>query len=135
MTVMLLTVVALLLCFWPTVDDARDLWMPKLEEEGRNYGTEPKLASFTFAYVADDERDLESCMPKLQSAVGFENAGVAPLEVTIAGSAQRCAEQIHALADAGVWHFVVEFQFHGLESVDFGMRQMEKFVEKVGPLL
>jgi len=36
---------------------------------------------------------------------------------------------------AGVDHFVVEFQFHGLETVDFGMAQMKKFVQEVVPLL
>jgi len=31
---------------------------------------------------------------------------------------------------AGVDHFVVEFQFHGLETVDFGMAQMKNLSKK-----
>ena len=124
-----------LLCFWPTEDEARTVWVPKLREEGEKYGTEPKLASFTFAYVARDEQDLQSYMPRLREAVAFENPDIDPLAVTFAGTPERCAERINALAAAGVSHFVVEFQFHGLETVDFGMRQMETFVREVGPLL
>lgn len=123
------------LCFWPNEEEARTLWVPKLHEEGKKYGTDPKLASFTFAYVASDEQDFESRMPMLRNAVGFENPDIDPLKVTLAGTPERCAERINALADAGVSHFVVEFQFHGLETVDFGMRQMETFAREVAPLL
>ena len=124
-----------LLCFWPSEEEARTLWMPKLVEEGKKYGTEPKLASFTFAYVADDQKDLESRMPMLREAVAFENADVDPLGITLTGTPERCAERVNALLDAGISHLVVEFQFHGLESVEFGMRQMEKFAREVAPLL
>ena len=124
-----------LLCFWPSEEEARTLWKPKLAEEGKKYGTEPKLASFTFAYVAEDEKDLEGRMPMLREAVAFENADVDPLGITLTGTPERCAERVNALLDAGISHLVVEFQFHGLESVQFGMRQMEKFAREVAPLL
>ena len=74
-------------------------------------------------------------MPQLNSAAAFENPDVDPMNVTISGSPERCAERIHALSEAGVWHFVLEFQFHGQEDAAFGMKQMEKFVKEVGPLL
>ncbi len=38
-------------------------------------------------------------------------------------------------AEAGVSYFVVEFQFHGQETVAFGMKQMERFARDMGPLL
>ena len=60
---------------------------------------------------------------------------VDPLGVTISGVPERCAERIHALMKAGVDPFVVEFQFHGLESVSAGMAQMETFAKEVAPLL
>ena len=113
----------------------RDLWVPKLKEEGQKYGTDPKLASFTFAYVADSQRDLEAYGAKLQTAVAFDQPDVDPQQVTITGSPEACAERIHALHAAGVWHFVVEFQFHGLETPSFAMKQMEKFAKQVAPLL
>ena len=124
-----------ILAFWPNADEARNLWIPKLKEEGQKYGTDPKLASFTFAYVADSQRDLEAYGSKLQTAVAFDQPDVDPQQVTITGSPEACAERIHALHAAGVWHFVVEFQFHGLETPSFAMKQMEKFAKQVAPLL
>ena len=121
--------------FWPGEDDARQVWIPKLAEEGAKYGTDPKLTAFTFVYVADDENDYARYTPHLEKAVSFEQPDVDYRKVTVSGSPEQCAERIHALHDAGVWHFVLEFQFHGLESVTFGMRQMEKFAKEVGPLL
>lgn len=124
-----------ILAFWPSEEEARDLWVPRLAEEGEKRGRDPKLASFTFAYVSDSDQDLEAQLPKLNQAVAFEDATVDPADITITGSPQRCAERIGALSGAGVDHFVVEFQFHGLETVGFGMRQMEKFANEVAPLL
>ena len=121
--------------FWPGEDDARRVWIPKLADEGAKYGTDPKLTAFTFVYVSDDENDYARYTPHLEKAVSFEQPDVDYRKVTVSGSPEQCAERIHALHDAGVWHFVLEFQFHGLESVTFGMRQMEKFAKEVGPLL
>jgi len=124
-----------ILAFWPDEVQSRDLWVPGLAEAGREHGTDPKLAAFTFAYVADSQADLDSYGDKLQTAVAFDDPTIDPTRVTISGSPEACAERIRALHDAGVWHFVVEFQFHGLETVGFAMGQMEKFAEEVGPLL
>ena len=93
------------LCFWPSPDDARQVWVPKLQEEGAKYGTDPKLATFTFAYVADGEDDFNQRLPQLTNAVAFENPDVDPMQVTISGSPERCAERIKALSDAGVLAF------------------------------
>ena len=124
-----------LLAFWPDEEETRDIWLPKLKEEGDKYGSDPKLADFTFVYVADSERDYEKYFPLLKKGVAFEEPNVDPRKVTISGSPEQCAERLHALHDAGVWHFVLEFQFHGIEDVTFGMKHMEKFAERVGPLL
>jgi alkanesulfonate monooxygenase len=124
-----------ILAFWPSEEEARERWVPQLREAGEKAGRNPKLASFTFAYVADTVDDLAARLPLLREGVGFEDASVDPTNITIAGSPERCAERITALSEAGVEHFVVEFQFHGVESVRFGMEQMEKFVTEVGPLL
>jgi alkanesulfonate monooxygenase len=124
-----------ILAFWLNEDEVRNQWIPKLKEEGTKYGTDPKLASFTFAYVADNQRELEAYGPKLKTAVAFNEPDVDPRQVTISGSPDACAERIRALHAAGIWHFVVEFQLHGLESPRFAMKQMEKFAKEVAPLL
>ncbi|MCP4470071.1 MAG: hypothetical protein GY815_05185, partial [Gammaproteobacteria bacterium] len=103
--------------------------------EGEKWGTDPKLCAFSFVYVAKDEKDYASQLPNLRLAVSFEDESINPSDVTISGSPERCAQRIRSLADAGVWHFVLEFQFHGLEPVSFGMAQMEAFASDVAPLL
>lgn len=124
-----------ILCFWPSEEAIRDTWIPELRKQGAKYSTDPKLASFTFVYVANSDADYLNYHAHLQTAVGFENPSVTPEAVTISGSPEQCASNIKRLQDAGVWHFVLEFQFHGLESVSFGMKQMEKFAMEVVPLL
>ncbi len=124
-----------ILCFWPSADEARNVWIPGLREECAKYGREARLASFSFACVADGPADFEAAMPRLKSAVSFEDPSIDPLGVTVAGSPDECAERIRRLREAGVDHLVLEFQFHGQDSVADGMRAMEKFAEKVGPLL
>ena len=121
--------------FWPSEELARSLWLPKLREAGAKWDSDPKLATFTFAYVAKDERDFAARLPRLQECVAFEDPGIDPRGVTISGTPERCAERINALAEAGVSHFLIEFQFHGLEPVSFGMEQMETFARDVAPLL
>ena len=56
-------------------------------------------------------------------------------EVAIAGSPQHCAERIEEYVEAGISHFLLDFQYHGLTSVDYSMRQMDLFVSEVVPLL
>ena len=124
-----------IVAFWPDEEVTKSMWLPKLKEEGKKYGTDPKLAAFTFVYVADGPADYDTYFPRLKTAVAFEQPDVDPLKVTVSGSPEQCAERIHALHAAGIWHFVLEFQFHGLETVGFGMKQMEKFAKEVAPLL
>jgi len=117
------------------VGGEEDLWVPRLREEGIKWGRSPKLASFTFAYVAEDDEDLQAQLPKLRETAAFsQDPPVDPMDITVSGSAQRCAARINALAEAGVSHFVVDFRFRGLETVSFGMKQMERFARDVAPL-
>ena len=55
-----------ILSFWPSEDEARDMWVPRLTEAGEKWNRSPQLASFTFAYVAENDRDLEAQLPRLQ---------------------------------------------------------------------
>ncbi|NIR29361.1 MAG: LLM class flavin-dependent oxidoreductase [Gammaproteobacteria bacterium] len=124
-----------ILSFWPDEEAARQVWTPNLAAANRKWGRDAKLAAFTFAYAAENESDLERQLPKLREGVAFEDATIDPTAVTVSGSPERCAERIRSLRAAGVSHLVLEFQFHGLDNVDFGMRQMERFAREVVPLL
>ncbi len=121
--------------FWPSPEEARTVYVPMLKEEGLRCGTEPKLATFTIASVAKNQRDLNAMLPRLQQFVSFGDPNTDPLKVTICGVPEQCAERIKELEQAGVSHFLVEFQFHGIESISSMMKQMETFVAKVLPLV
>jgi alkanesulfonate monooxygenase SsuD/methylene tetrahydromethanopterin reductase-like flavin-dependent oxidoreductase (luciferase family) len=60
---------------------------------------------------------------------------VVPSQVTLAGSPEQFATMVRAYRDAGMQHFVLDFQRHGLEDHRTTLTQMEVFVEKVVPLL
>lgn len=121
--------------FWPTAEQARNEWIPRLREEGARAGTCPKLGTFTFAYVAGDEGDFQARLPMLRDCAAFEDPSTDPLEIAIAGTPEVCARNVKTLEAAGISHFLIDFQFHGLESVPFMMEQMETFVREVVPLL
>ena len=121
--------------FWPSEEAARTLWLPKLREAGEKWNREPKLAAFTFVYVAENEADFEAMLPRLRDSVAFVDPDTDPLAVTISGTPERCAERLTALHEAGIEHFLVEFQFHGLATVAAGMAQMKAFANEVVPLL
>ena len=121
--------------FWPNPQEAKTVYVPRLKEEGEKWGNNPKLGMFTFAYVARDEGDFQAMLPRLRECVAFEDPTTDPLVATISGVPEQCAERIHALEESGVSHFLIEFQFHGLESVSFMMEQMETFARDVVPLL
>ena len=121
--------------FWPSEEEARTMWLPRLREAGEKWNRDPRLGAFTFVYVAENEADFAAMLPRLRDSVGFVNPDTDPLGVTISGTPERCAERLNALHEAGIAHFVVEFQFHGLETVAFGMEQMRAFARDVVPLL
>ena len=125
-----------ILCFWPSADEAKDFWVPRLAEAGERHGTNPKLAAFSFFCCADDDKGLEPYVPLLESAVTFEHRqDLTPLDVTVVGTPERCAQQINHYFASGVSHFVLEFQFHGVKDAAFGNAQMERFARDVAPLL
>lgn len=56
-------------------------------------------------------------------------------DVTFSGSPEQCAEKIGSFLDAGASYFVLDFQFHGLASVDYAIEQMSLFANEVIPSL
>ncbi len=108
------------------------------------------LALLNYAHVVGSEQEMrEEAVPNLMKASGLDLAldflgqaefaeresAIDPRDLAFVGSPEVCAQRIQAYLDAGVTHFVLDFQYHGLTSVEFSMNQMEKFVSEVVPLL
>ncbi len=139
-----------LLASWPTVGDVREKYMPQLIEAREHCGAGTGLALLNYAHVVGSEQEMrEEAVPNLMKASGLDLAldflgqaefaeresAIDPRDLAFVGSPEVCAQRIQAYLDAGVTHFVLDFQYHGLTSVEFSMNQMEKFVSEVVPLL
>ena len=59
---------------------------------------------------------------------------VIPSEVTLAGSPAQFAAAMTSYMDAGLDHFVLDFQRHGIDDCATTIEQMEVFAETVAPL-
>ena len=64
-----------------------------------------------------------------------QEINVTPAELAIAGSPLECADKARAFIDAGVEHFVLDFQRHGMETLNSAMEQMTLFAKEVVPLI
>lgn len=121
----------------PAPSQVRELIKPRLQELCRQYGRQVELAIMNYIVVSDDQNWIaREVYPRLQACVGgTRNAPIKPEDVAIYGSPEECAQRIRELHDAGVDYFIIDFQFHGLETEDFAKEQMTRFVERVLPLL
>ena len=139
-----------LVASWPSVQDIRDKYMPKLQKERERWGTNTELCLLNYVIVMEDEHALKTqVLPQLTKAAGIEFAlswaghkeislrerTISPEEVAFIGTPEQCARRIKEYQQAGVSHFILDFQYHGLTSLQFSIEQMDAFVEKVVPLL
>jgi alkanesulfonate monooxygenase SsuD/methylene tetrahydromethanopterin reductase-like flavin-dependent oxidoreductase (luciferase family) len=129
----------------PTPRALTEEYAPALKAAEAEHGKRPLLASITYVLVEPDQAIRESFRNKMIARVNgitIEEAADADEEQrtntdesVVWGSAQECAERINELSAAGVDYFVLDFNFHGIESVEFGREQMHRFVDEVLPLL
>ncbi len=125
-----------LLAPMPTPEEVRTEYVPRLKEECAKWGTDTKVASWIFGNIDADKNFSESDVRDwVQDNMRFEDQDPDPIEATMAGSPQQCADKINALHEAGVFHFVFTFQREGLDTISEARRQQDLFVEKVVPLL
>ena len=110
---------------------AKNPQVSEIGAAGDKWQRDPRLGAFTFVYVAEKEADFQTMLPRLRDSVAFVDPNTDAMGVTVSGSPEHLA----ALDRAGVDHFVLEFQFHGLETVAFGMERMKIFAQEVVPLL
>ena len=119
---------------FPTVEDVRTIYVPRLAEESAKWGRKTKLGGWYYVCVRHagmSADDLDQWFGVLLE----EELKTNPAEVALAGSPSECADQVRALIDAGVEHLVLDLQRHGLDSVDSAIEQMTLFAEEVVPLI
>ncbi|MCH8088814.1 MAG: LLM class flavin-dependent oxidoreductase [Chloroflexi bacterium] len=120
-----------------TVEEVRDTYVPRLREAASGVGTDTQLClNVNIDILEGEDRPSEETLARLKRAVNFfDEPHIQPEKVAIIGPPERCAQRIIDYQQAGVAHFLMDFQYHGAVSIDYAMMQMELFVEKVVPLL
>ena len=120
---------------WPTLSEVSDVYLPRLRQEAAKWHRPaPKLGGWFYAKVADNELTDEEAGHWFDGLMSQEFE-VTPAELSFAGSPQQCAARVQPYLDAGVEHFVLDLQRHGIERVATAMQQMTRFAEEVVPLL
>ena len=120
---------------WPSIDELKSIYLPKLAEENQKMGGNTKMASFVYANIFERDQS-EAEVNKIYGpylTIEFEDQNAD--EVLLVGSAQQVAGKIRAFLDAGLDHFILDFSRHGIDSVDYNIEQLDAFVEDVVPLL
>lgn len=120
-----------------TVEEIRDAYIPRLTEENPRWGADTRLCLNVNVDILEGEgRPTEETLARLKRAVNFfDDPDIEPEKVAIVGPPGLCAQRIAEYREAGVSHFLLDFQYHGAVSIDYAMAQMELFVEKVVPLV
>lgn len=129
----------------PTVAELRS-FQQAMDQAESEFGNRPTLASITYVLIEDDPAVRETYRAKMVARVNgttLEDAAANgggpsytnPDDCVVWGTPADCARRLDELAAAGVDYFVLDFNFHGIESVDFGRAQTKRFIEEVVPLL
>lgn len=118
-----------LLMVWPTVSMLQEEIMPRVREEGRKQGRQIEVAAMIFAEVVTDKRDVaRDVLPKYRSMDE-------KLSAHAVGSPERVAEVLSGLRKAGVTHFMLDLNRHGVDPLDKVTTQLDLFKRYVVPLL
>jgi len=117
---------------WPSPDEVRTVYIPQLNEASAKWGRKTKMGGWYYACVRENGMSSASINDWFGELMAQE-IGVTPAELAIAGSPMECADKARAYIDAGVEHFVLDLQRHGMETLESAMEQMTVFAESVVP--
>ena len=119
-----------------TVEEVRDEYMPRMQDANARWGTKAGICLSVRVNVGDGRGADPEMLPRISRLVNSRRRPVENIhKIVIAGTPEHCAERIEEYVEAGIAHFLLDFQYHGLASVDYSMRQMDTFVSDVVPLL
>jgi alkanesulfonate monooxygenase SsuD/methylene tetrahydromethanopterin reductase-like flavin-dependent oxidoreductase (luciferase family) len=123
----------------PPIENAKQI-MSVLEEEITKARTITKLAVFHFVGVAEDDQALKKDVLPMFMRVVDERYKTPPngiemkdfiLRNSIVGPPQNCIDRIRDFQDAGVSYFLLDFYYHGLKNIGYGINQLRAFSDKV----
>jgi alkanesulfonate monooxygenase SsuD/methylene tetrahydromethanopterin reductase-like flavin-dependent oxidoreductase (luciferase family) len=107
----------------------RERYVPGLAEANAQFGGDAKVQALVYVNVLDKD------IPGDELTRRYWGWRPPISDSLVVGSAERVASIIRKFKSAGVAHFVLDFQRHGLESITYFREQMDRFVKEVVPLL
>lgn len=112
-------------------------YVPRLREATGSTGCNTELClNINVDIMGEGKEPDVDTLARLKRAVNFfDEPDIQPKEVAIVGSPQTCARRIMEYQDAGVAHFLLDFQYHGAVSIGYAMEQMKLFADRVVPSL
>jgi alkanesulfonate monooxygenase SsuD/methylene tetrahydromethanopterin reductase-like flavin-dependent oxidoreductase (luciferase family) len=121
-------------CDWllvvrPTPALLRDDFAPRLEEESRQAGRRIRVGGLVWVEVVVDKRDIEREVLPAYRAFGDD------LGAHAVGPPDRVAQKLRGLRQAGVSHFMLDFNRHGVDPLDKVHTQLDLFMRHVVPAL
>ena len=116
---------------WASPESLRTRQVPRLQELNARYGGHAEMALCAYSQIMSENIDITD--DELSEA--FWGYPADSLQGAIAGSVRQCAEKIRAFREAGVSHFTLDLQRHGVDSVLIIRDQMQMFTELVLPYL
>lgn len=118
-----------------TPTEVREHFRPALERAAERHGRTAGIAMSMLAFVVDSGDDPAWLRDHVEPLIEQQRPGARPGEGVIYGEPDECAEQIVALMNAGVDYIALDLHFHGWETHAFGREQLDRVIERVGPLV
>jgi alkanesulfonate monooxygenase SsuD/methylene tetrahydromethanopterin reductase-like flavin-dependent oxidoreductase (luciferase family) len=123
----------------PPIQNAKQI-ATILSEETQKARTATKLAVFHFVGITTEQEAVKNEIVPIFNKMAGQAYLHPPSEVSvsdyimnnsIAGLPQDCIDRINDFQEIGTSYFLTDFYYHGLKSIEYGMKQMELFGDKV----
>lgn len=122
-----------------------DLRQTRAEIDAASPNKHTDLIAMQYVYISDDpavtEREAVPVLTARLNGVPLEVVEAGEQELTpigddvVWGTPEECARRLRMMFETGIDYAILDFQFHGLESVEFAKHHMRRFVDEVIPLV
>ena len=117
---------------WPSLQEAREVYVPGLTAAASEWNRHTRLGGWFYARV-DTTGMRANAIDEWFAGLMSQEIDVRPSDLALAGTPEQVAEKVSDCLNAGIEHFVLDFQRHGLESIDTVIEQATLFAEEVVP--
>jgi alkanesulfonate monooxygenase SsuD/methylene tetrahydromethanopterin reductase-like flavin-dependent oxidoreductase (luciferase family) len=114
--------------------DAVREYRPKVEAAAERHGRTIGIAMSSIVYVVQPD-DSSEHLAHVAELLEHERPGGRAGHEYVYGTPDECAEQLVALYRAGVDYIALDLRFHGWETHEFAIEQLDRIAGTVAPLI